>query len=480
MIPASIDRASARLFWLFSILLLGTGLLAVYTENYYLLGVPPLLLFFYLSAVNFRFIFFLMMATIPLSVEVQFGQTLGTDLPTEPLIAGLMLVCFFYVMGRSSHIDRNFLKHPLTTLLLLHFFWCLVSTIFSSDLLVSVKNATAKLWYITVFYFLAAMIVRSLRDFKIIFWCFLIPLLFTIVYTLVRHSKHHFTFDTVNTMMDPFYRNHVNYAVVLALFIPFVFAALQWYHSRNVRLFLIGAIGLILLGVLLSYTRATWLALAAAVLFRWVLKRKLVLPVFIVIFIAMLGGLFYLMRDNKYLDLAPDYKKTIMHVRFDEHLASTTHLQDISSAERVYRWIAGFRMWESNPVTGFGPGNFYNFYKSYTVFKFRTYVSDNKERSTVHNYFLLMLVEQGMVGLLLFIALTIGLFYWGQRIYHATVGREYRALTLSLNLSIFIIYTHLMVNDLVETVKIGTMLFLFIALLVNQDLRNRRLLKEQP
>lgn len=471
----SAEKISLKLFIVLSSILLLSGFAAIYSSNYFLLAIIPALLFFYLATVDFKFVFFLMMFSLPLSIEVQFAQHLGTDLPTEPLIVGLMLVSLFFIFG-TKKFDKNFLKHPLTTLLLVHVFWLFVSMLYSSDMQVSLKFIAAKFWYLGTFFFLSSLILRTEKSMKTLFICLIAPLVFVVIYTLIRHSMHQFSFHKVNTMMDPFFRNHVNYAIFIAMAIPFLFFAKSNMQTNSGKLFMWSIIGLFFIAVVLSYTRAAWLSLFAAFGYKYFLRLKSVLPVFVLMTALLVSGILYMSHDNRYLQFAPDPKKTIMHEEFGDHLSSTTKLEDISSAERVYRWIAGFRMWEANPITGFGPGNFYNFYKSYTVNKFKTYVSDNPERSTVHNYFLLQLVEGGLVGLLIFISLSLGIFYYGQKIYQATKDKFDRGLALTINLGLLIIYINLMVNDLLEDIKIGTMFFLFISLLVNQDLKNRRLL----
>ncbi|MBK8953719.1 MAG: O-antigen ligase family protein [Chitinophagaceae bacterium] len=111
-------------------------------------------------------------------------------------------------------------------------------------------------------------------------------------------------------------------------------------------------------------------------------------------------------QNDRYLQYAHDFKTTIFHKNFNEHLIATYRLKDVSTAERFYRWIAGVRMIKDNPVIGFGPGSFYPNYKEYTVPAFKTWVSNNKDHSTVHNYFLLLAVEQGLPGLFFFLLLT--------------------------------------------------------------------------
>jgi O-antigen ligase len=150
----------------------------------------------------------------------------------------------------------------------------------------------------------------------------------------------------------------------------------------------------------------------------------------------------------------------------------------LSSAERVYRWLAGLQMWQARPFTGFGPATFYSFYKSYTVSSFETYVSDNLEQSTVHNYFLLVLDEQGVPGLLIFLVLSFVLFKYGQRIYHETKDKNEKTWIMAVLLCLVAIYINTFLNDLIETIKAGVLFFMSIAFLVNQDIQNKKQLKE--
>src|SRR5204863_8437894 len=127
---------------------------------------------------------------------------------------------------------------------------------------------------------------------------------------------------------------------------------------------------------------------------------------FIVAALGITIGLTYPFTNNNYLDYAPEFKETIIHDEFGQHLSSTFEGKDVSSMERIYRWVAATRMFKDHPWMGFGPGNFNPYYKSYTVSSFETYVSDNPEHSTAHNYPLLLLAEQGTIGLAIFFFLT--------------------------------------------------------------------------
>lgn len=182
----------------------------------------------------------------------------------------------------------------------------------------------------------------------------------------------------------------------------------------------------------------------------------------------------YMIKDNQYLEYSTDYKKTIVHESLDDHLKATMQRMDVSSAERVYRWIAGFRMSADELTTGHGPGNFFSFYKSYTVNLFTTWVSDNPEKSGVHNYFLMTLIEQGVLGFLIFTILCLYILIRGEKIYFQTKDKQQAQLVMAILLSTIIIYVQIMLSDLIEADKVGSFFFINIALLVGQDLKNSK------
>ena len=152
-----------------------------------------------------------------------------------------------------------------------------------------------------------------------------------------------------------------------------------------------------------------------------------------------------------------------------EHLQSTTSLKDLSNAERFYRWVAGAKMFTQRPFTGFGPNNFYANYKNYTADIFKTYVSDNPEHSTVHNYYLLTAVEQGFIGLLLFYLLLCMMFLHIQRLYNMFKNNFYRTVTLTTGIVISMIAIINSMSDMIETDKIGSLFWLSVGVIIVLD-----------
>jgi O-antigen ligase len=206
----------------------------------------------------------------------------------------------------------------------------------------------------------------------------------------------------------------------------------------------------------------------------FIIRMKLVKFVLATSLVVLFAGYFYMAKNNTYLQFAPDYERTVTHVRFDNLVAATVQMKDISTMERFYRWIAGLRMANDKLLTGYGPGNFYHFYKSYTVSSFRTYVSDNPEKSGIHSYFLLMLVEQGVLGMLIFITLSFFALIRGERIYHESTNPIRKGIVMSTLLSFVVINAFLLINDMIETDKMGSFFFISLAVLINADLANKK------
>lgn len=466
------DTASGSLFIALAGVILVSTVAGISTGWYFLAGLPALFLLAYLTIVDFRAVFFLLLACLPLSTEIQLSNGLGTDLPTEPFMVGLMLVYGLSVIQNGRHLDSRFIRHPISLLLLLHVFWILITTITSSLLLVSIKFALAKIWYVAVFYFLAGSILKNKRDVRLFFWIIFLPLMFTVLVTLARHSTYGFSFMDVHRVLHPFQRNHVNYAATLSLFFPIVCLAIGWYRRWSVRWWILtGAVVILTVAIYFSYTRAAYVAILIALGAYVVIRLRWMKYVLTATLLAVFLGMSFMVRENRYLDYAPNYDRTVSHYEFENLLEATAKGEDISTMERVYRWVAGFHMFRDEPVFGYGPGNFVNFYRPYTVTRFTTYVSDNKEQSGIHSYYLLVLVEQGIPGLIIFLALSFFVLIKGENIYHRCRDKEQRRIVLMVLLSTVVIDAFLIINDLVETDKVGSFFFLAMAILVNQDLK---------
>ncbi len=427
---------------------------------------------------HFKGLYFLLMSLLVLSVDLEFGGV-GLDFPSEPLMLVFMFSGFVYFIAHHKRIDKSFYNHPLFMLLATHVIWIGITALFSSYISLSFKFFLAKLWYVVAFVVMGGYFIKNTEDFKQVFWAILLPMILVIVWVLLNFRSYGFDFEFVNKTMNPIYVNHVDYGVALAVFFPFCVFISTWYKLGSLARFVIHiGMVLILVGILFSYTRAAYISILIIPFAYLLFKLKLTKVAVPVALITAMLAIFYLANDNKYIEYAPDFDSTIFHTDFADHLGATVQLKDLSTMERVYRWVAGARMWQEHPYLGFGPSTFTSHYRSYASTLFVTYVSDNEENSTTHNYFLMTLIEQGVPGLVIFLSLCIALFIYGETVYHRLKKDRDKQLVMAVLISALLIMANIMMADLIETDEIGTMFFLYIAIIINFDLKSRKELIE--
>jgi len=441
---------------------LGIGL-----EQYWL-GVVPFGLFaLYQVLTDFRPIFYLLLFFIPLSTEVYLPGGLGTDLPTEPLMLGLTGIFILHAALHWPRYPARFYAHPIALMLYAHVAWIFLTTLLSDGWLVSIKFSLAKLWYVGAFFLLPGLLIRSPRDVRRMGWIIFWPLLFVAFQSVLRHAGYGFSFADQYKTLSPFMRNHVAYAGILAVFAPWlVWLTLGTEAKSWRRWFFYGCWLFWLIAVYFSYTRAAYISLVLAAGSFLIIRWRLMLPALLA---ALCGGLIlvgYLLRDNTYLEYAPNYETTVAHERFDNLIEATYKLEDISTMERAYRWVAGGNMIPYRPWFGWGPGNFVNFYKGYTVSSFTTYVSDNPERSGIHSYFLMTLVEQGWPGLFLLLVFLGVILLNAERAFHRQRDPARRSAIMAATLSTVVVYAFLIINDMLETDKMGSFFFLNLVVII--------------
>ena len=410
---------------------------------------------------------------VPFSVEYYSSSGFGTDLPTEPLMlimTGFSILLFF--SSPSSLIKPKYLT-PITGLLMLHLFWMLVTTVFSDSIFISFKFLLAKIWYVIPFYFLSIHLIRKSEDaikiIKLTFW----PLFLVTLVIIVRHAGFGFSFDSANHVVTPIFRNHVSYASALVLFLPFIWFIAMTEKGQKMRWIYIVSILVFVIGIYFSYTRAAILSAVLAAGCYFLIRYRLFFKSVLIALPLLAGFVYFLIKDNNYVNFAPNFERTVMHSEFSNLLDATYKLEDISTMERVYRWVAGSQMFLEKPWLGFGPGSFYTFYQHYTVNMFETYVSDNPEHSGIHNYFLMVLVEQGIIGFVIFFGFCLFILYFFEREYHRTINHEDRLLLMAAALCTIIILLTNLINDTLEVDKIGPFFFLSLALLSRQMVLNR-------
>jgi O-antigen ligase len=463
---------SANKVWkgLLSLLVLILAGLSAWEQQPLWIFIPVALLSVYLLLQYPIILFYVLVASIPWSVEYHFSNALGTDLPDEPL----MLLAAFAALTLLVMHRKNITTKPVHMLLLLvgaQLAWTVVTVICSTEWLLSVKYFLAKSWYILAFLVLPLFLSRDKKLVRNTAIILTLSVLLSVLFVLYKHAAYSFSFEKVNTALEPFYRNHVNYSALLVCITPILIAFIR--SKTTYRIWLVAAFLIVLVALYLSYSRGAWLAFVIGMISYALLKKKWMVVAFGLFIAVTIGSIFYLQHNDRYLQYAPHYSTTIFHTNFEEHLVATYRMKDLSTAERYFRWIGGLRMTKDSWLTGFGPNTFYDNYKPYTIPAFKTYVSRNEEHSTVHNYFLLLIIEQGAIGLALFLATIAFAFWQAQKIYHRTREQFWKRTIAAVVAILSMICTVNFLSDLIESDKAGPLFYLCLAILIIADRHTR-------
>lgn len=375
---------------------------------------------------------------------------------------------------------KKYLNNGISLLLITQLLFFVFNIFVSIEPILSLKYLLAKIWFYSALIIIPIFVLNSEKDYKKAFWYFFIPLMLSVIYTILRHAMTGFGFEDVNSSARPFYVNHVIYACTLGLSLPFVIAAIGWYkNNKFIRLILFGSLLLLLFAIITSYTRTTWLSVFAAIAALVIFNTKYVKHFIAISILGVIGFCYYLVDNNTYMKYAPDYQKTIFNQEdFSKHMEATVELSDISGMERIYRWVAAVNLIKHHFWLGTGNNTFYPTYKQYANPAFVTYVSDNPERSSTHNYFLMVFCDQGVFGFIIFTLLYIWSIIKTHQIYRRTKDTFIKTLMSACYAALIIFLVHLALGDMVEVDKNGGIFLIILSFIISFDVKTKEHLSQ--
>ena len=459
-----------------SVLLLCLALFSFFGDLL-LLAIPFGLLFVALLFFNWKTAFWILLFCVPCSIQVWFlHDSLSTSVPDEPMMWLFLLVLAGLIASKPTIIPKWFWNNSLTMILVLQYLWLIVTVIYSKEPFFSIKFLAAKTWFLASFAIIPVFIFREKKDFKKAFILLIVPTTILAIIIFYKHYRLGFSFAKIQVAIRYLFYNHVDYSTFLSMTFPLLCIAFTLCRNKGLflRTLLAGLIAFYLVAINLSYARAAVIAVVFSFVVMFAIRIKLVnliMPTFYALIIFVVS---FMVRDNRFINYRPDFAHTYMHTNFKEHLLATFKGTDMSSMERIYRWIAAVRMSTDEPLKGNGPNSFYYFYKPYTVTSFVTYVSRNPEQSTTHNYFLLMLVEQGWPAMLVYALLIMVFFAKAQKVYHRFDDKFYRSCTMALAMVFAACFINNFFSELIETHKIGSIFYLCISLMIVLDHKSKK------
>ncbi len=436
-----------------------------------------LLAVFALDKLLYLVVFFTPLS-IPLS-ELVHGLGVNMFLPTEPLLFGILLI-FILKCFANGTFDRDILTHPISLAIYFGLFWMLVTSLTSTMPLVSLKFLLSRIWFIVGFYLLTAKLFESGENIEKYIWLYILPLIIVIFYSTYRHLGYGlWDKQAAHFVMDPFYNDHTAYGAAIAMYLPFLFGlSFTKVYSSWGKFFAWISLGILLMGLILSYARAAWLSMFA-VLVIWIIMRLKIR--FKHIFITFIVSLSLILVFQQQILTYLERNTTESSANLVDHISSMSNISsDASNLERLNRWSCAIRMFEDKPLFGYGPGTYMFQYAPYQLTRDRTIISTNSATGgNAHSEYLGPLAESGLFGPISVLILFILVIYSGIHAYSRTSDKRLKTLVMSALLGLITYYIHGTMNNFLDTDKLSVPFWGFTAIIVAIDIHTRKEARDQ-
>ena len=168
--------------------------------------------------------------------------------------------------------------------------------------------------------------------------------------------------------------------IVLLLFLPFLLhqGTPKWF-----RVFALAAAVPILLALVLTFTRSSWLGFLGGCITIGILKNKYVIPVLLLVVILLLLFAPSALRERAYSIVDPSHPNNI---------------------GRVHLWTTGIKIFQDHPILGVGDSDLHQIYDRYRS------PGDIEPGGHLHDNILMWLVTLGIVGCIVLISLFVRIY----------------------------------------------------------------------
>ena len=281
-----------------------------------------------------------------------------------------------------------FLRKSRSSLWLPVQFWLMVSFLgviclsrFLAHSEVFGDKTTSEFFKMCVLFFLIVNVVKEERDIYQIIWTLLG---ITFVATLYHYYYYKTSWRSIFVL--PVYRglNRNEFAATLVAMTPLAYI----FFKKEKHILTKAFSGLCFLsfigGVILTRSRGGALALGVTLFILILQDTKRVRSVLLILVLGLIMGS---RISERYIDRI----KSIVHYR-----------KDASAMARVAANYAAINMLKTHPILGIGAGNFGNLVVDYTPESLKLH---SKPGRNIHNVFLQVASETGLIGLTIFIAL---------------------------------------------------------------------------
>ena len=476
-------KNSASFFILISTLLLGFYFKENIITFYFALIFASIL---FLSVYFKTKLWWLFIAFIlPFSVNINLGNDSKILFPSEPIAA--ILAIYSVVLIARGKIEKKYFHNSVSMLFLFYFFWLLFSTVYSSNIIVSVKFVIVRLAYFFAFYIGAIYFFSQTKKNKLLpFYLYIIGITIIGIIELYNHGQLGFSKSFSSYAPKPFYNDHTIFSACICMVIPFLFINLN--KTKEINIFSFGGLPrritllFLLIVLFFTYCRAAWISLFVGsfvgilIAGNYLNFKKIVLVLGAIICLGYinLDSIVSSFKENK-------NDSNAKNAGVEQQAKSITNITtDKSNAERINRWSCAVRMFNDKPILGFGAGTYQFEYLKYQQKNEMTQISVTSQNNvkhgkggTAHNEFLLALSETGIFGaLFLFLIFTETFRLAIENVRFAKVNKKLNVIVLIAFSSFFI---HSFFNNFLDTDKAAFLAFFLMAYIVYQNQKSRML-----
>ncbi|MBO6118410.1 MAG: O-antigen ligase family protein [Bacteroidales bacterium] len=463
-----------------TLLFLVTGAVAVDYEFYIFAFIPVIILGVLLIMLKFYYSVFLVALLTPVSIIFRM-EAFSVTVPTEPILIIVMLL-FLWESFLSKSYDAKALHSPITKIIFINLGWMLIASLFSWDVTVSLKYLISRLWFVIPCYFMMVPIFKDVKTFRWFVALYGFSLSIIIIICTIKFAMVGFAFREMNQIPSPFYNDHTAYGAAIGLFIPvslyYTFGNKEICPTKAYRILFIFISSCLLVGLILSYARATWVSVMAAVGIFVLIWSKIKLKTILTLgtIVLLLGLLF-----SETIIQTLESNSQDSSGNLEEHMSSITNIStDASNTERINRWACALRMFKERPVTGWGPGTYQFIYGSYQHYAQRTIISTNEGTlGNAHSEYIGPLCEQGAVGCLIVIVMFSTTVFIGIKTFRTAKDKNTAWLSLFITLSLITYYTHGFMNNFLDTDKLSVPVWAFMAMVSSLYTYSEKLTQEK-
>lgn len=455
---------------------------AVLENLYLILGIPLGLLAVLAGILYTEQTLLFFGALAPLSINIEdMGGGFGLSLPTEPMYIFLFALLVLHWV-KEKPFSLHLLRHPVILSVTLYLVWLWLSTLFSSMPLVSTKFALARTWYIVLFFYIGIHVFSNYQRVHFFIKAFTAFTMIMVIYTLIMHAQYGFSRSASYGISWPFFPDHGMYAAAMAY--GFFTLLIYTLYVRQFNfplaispvLFLIFAV--LVFGIVVSFTRATWLSLIVAS-GAWLFTRLKIPFYWILLGIAGLSVVAVLKQDD--IQYALEANKQGSSDELEGHVKSVSNITtDPSNLERINRWKCATRMVQARPIFGFGPGTYVFQYAPFQKSSELTLISTHAgDLGDAHSEYFSALSEMGVPGAFLWLAVVLTTLSTAFRILYASDNLRVKLTTYIVFLGLVAYHAHAVLNNYSQYDKLAVPLWAFTAILVAFDLKTQKQIKRE-